>query len=98
MPAPASRSPADPCLSADSTCQHTPAHHNHPFACRLQLPLAEQILECVAALTKSSRMIRRMGRNLGVMDPTVGTQPEILDDLIDGWAAVAHSGQAVVQT
>lgn len=48
----------------------------------------------MAALTKTSRMIRRMARNAGMMDPAVGTQPEILDDLVDGWAATVHTGTA----
>lgn len=57
-----------------------------------QLPLAETILEGIARLTKTSRLIRKMARNTGLMDPNVGTQPEILDDLVDGWAAAIHMG------
>ena len=32
----------------------------------------------------------QMARNSGLMDPNVSSQPEILDDLVDGWAANVH--------
>ncbi|GAB4814045.1 hypothetical protein N2152v2_001091 [Parachlorella kessleri] len=56
-----------------------------------RLPLAESILEGVAYFSKASRLLRKVARSTGLMDPNVGSQPEILDDLVDGWAADVHA-------
>ncbi|PSC71461.1 DNA repair REV1 [Micractinium conductrix] len=52
------------------------------------IPIAEGLLTAIAAGTKSSAWFRGMMRKTGLLDRF--DQPEILDDLVDGWAADMH--------
>ena len=52
------------------------------------IPTSESILFGMLALFKRSAVLRRLGRRLGVLDQF--DQPEILDDLLDGWASSKH--------
>ena len=53
--------------------------------------MAESILFGMLALFKRSAILRRAGRRLGVLDQF--DQPEILDDLLDGWASSKHKDE-----
>eukprot|EP00887_Chlorella_sp_A99_P004994 scaffold4.g4994.t1 len=52
------------------------------------MPLAECILGCLARCTRSNTSFKQMARKTGLLDRF--DQPEILDDLVDGWAADVH--------
>lgn len=53
-----------------------------------KMPLAECILGCLARCTRSNTSFKQMARKTGLLDRF--DQPEILDDLVDGWAADVH--------
>lgn len=57
------------------------------------IPLSENILGGLKSLVKSSACIRACGKSAGVLDRF--EQPEILDDLLDGWAASIHKEERV---
>jgi hypothetical protein len=50
--------------------------------------MSESILFFMLALFKRSAILRRWGRSVGILDQF--DQPEILDDLLDGWASSKH--------
>ena len=50
--------------------------------------MSESILMGMLALFKRSAFLRRCGKAAGILDRF--DQPEILDDLLDGWAASVH--------
>lgn len=53
--------------------------------------MSESILMGMKALFKRSAILRRCGKSLGILDRF--DQPEILDDLLDGWAASVHKNE-----
>lgn len=53
--------------------------------------MSEGILFGMLALFKRSAILRRFGRRLGILDQF--DQPEILDDLLDGWASSKHKDE-----
>lgn len=57
----------------------------------LQVPAAEGILGTIARMARSMPRFRKIVRRTGLMDRF--DQPEILDDLLDGWVATAHKGR-----
>lgn len=54
-----------------------------------KIPLSETILEGLKSLFSSSICCTSIGRRIGLIDRF--GQPEILDDLIDGWVANRHA-------
>jgi hypothetical protein len=56
-----------------------------------EIPFSETILNGVKALARRSACVGGLGRTAGILDRF--DQPEILDDLIDGWAAHIHHGR-----
>lgn len=56
-----------------------------------KIPFAETCLSCMAGCIRTSSYIKGMARSTGLMDQF--DQPEILDDLVDGWAADVHSDE-----
>lgn len=54
-----------------------------------KIPAAESILGCMGGLMGHMPALKAMARNSGLMDRF--DQPEILDDLVDGWVADVHT-------
>lgn len=54
-----------------------------------KIPAAETLLGCCGKLFSRVPAIKKMARNTGLLDKF--DQPEILDDLIDGWVANTHT-------
>lgn len=59
------------------------------------MPGAENILGCFLYCSKTFRAVRSAQRAVGLLDQF--DKPEILDDLMDGWAADVHHGGWVWQ-
>ena len=55
------------------------------------IPLSESILTGMKAMFKKCSCLRAMGKSAGILDRF--EQPEILDDLLDGWAASVHADE-----
>ncbi|KAI3436720.1 hypothetical protein D9Q98_006135 [Chlorella vulgaris] len=53
------------------------------------VPSAESVLGCISTLSRNVRAFRGMARATGILDRF--DQPELLDDLIDGWVAEVHA-------
>lgn len=60
-----------------------------PVFSTFQIPLSESILGGMKSLVMKSSCVRSCGKSAGILDRF--EQPEILDDLLDGWAASVHS-------
>lgn len=53
--------------------------------------MSEEVLGAVRGLTLKSACFRAAAKSTGLLDRF--DQPEILDDLLDGWVAKIHKGE-----
>lgn len=61
--------------------------------CFPSIPMSEAILGSMKAMMKKFTTCRNLGKSFNILDRF--EQPEILDDLLDGWAAKVHAEEKV---
>lgn len=80
------------CMGLPDTVKHLVVLSGVPVVFP-KVPGAESILGGLLNFTKASALARKITKKVGILDRF--DQPEILDDLVDGWVAAVHKEERI---